>query len=167
MKKLAALFGCLFSVAVLVTACFSLNTGAQWKASAPQLEAVGTVQEIVTDIQMPHGPKGQSASYIYVEFMTTSRVHFVIPFRSLDMLALQVDVPALEVPESEEYTNVGSSGSCSSDASFCTTAVTSYTKKKRVKAYTKPGVSGYGLLRYHQCEGYLYCFDSFTELVKP
>lgn len=163
-EKSAAIVGIVIVVAVMALAALGTGrTSAQWKTGNPVFEAVGTVVSKNYQELMPVGPKGQEQVYIKIVFRTDDKTTFVIPFRPRDMEA----IPESIAPK-EARTVIESFGGgwtmCSSNG--CTTD-SRPPSSKETKYPSSPGFVAHGTLRYHNCEGYLYCFDSFTETEAP
>lgn len=148
--------------------------------------AYGTVLEKENGIRGPLITVGKDtwhAAYLYVKFKTEEGVTFVIPFRTPDIEAIPVpreefnrDTPA--VPAAKEYTvHVDASAYCSgsswvnSDGSVNSTPDNCKGQNYTVPASPArqaehihiPAVFPHGILKYHQCDGPFYCFDSWED----
>lgn len=143
-EKSAAIVGIVLVVAIMaLTALGTGKTSAQWKTGNPVFEAVGTVISKNYQELMPVGPKEQEQVYTKVVFRTDDKTTFVIPFRPRDIEAIPSEGNNIV------YWACGSAGACTFSSS------------------TPPSLTTHGILRYHNCDGYLYCFDSFTETEAP
>lgn len=129
-------------------------TNAEWKGSSgvPTLEAVGNVIA-KNQTEAPKSAKGAERIYLKVDFATDDGTIFVIPFREHDMEAIPLSVPAHEEQTGGVSWTCGSNNGCQQ---YSTPVIT-----RKV-----PAVTGHGILRYHQCDGYFYCFDSFKGTAK-
>ena len=144
-EKSAAVVGILSIMILMVLVGLGAGNplGAQWKDGGNKYEAVGTVLSREYQVLSPTGPKGQADTYTKVVLRTDDKTTFVIPFRSLDVEAIPT----------------GSAGG------FITWSCDHNGNCVPFRAYSTGDT--HGILRYHLCQGWMYCFDSFTETPDP
>ena len=161
-KKAFCAWGSIFSLGILVLMGLSLGVAvrAQWQtgADAKTFSAVGTVVRKM-EAETPLGPKGQPATYLYVEFKTDDKTTFVIPFRHADVEAIPSSRPA-----EPEHTETSGGGYYICDGNSGCRQKVGPVRTEQFPA--KAAYDAHGILRYHLCQGWQYCFDSFTETSK-
>jgi hypothetical protein len=117
--------------------------------------AVGTIlwkgEAVVPGSRDSHG--NAHNFYLQVNFETDDKTTFVIPFRQDDMEA----IPVRTVDHIED--SGGTTGFNCELNGVCTAQAPSPVTHTKVL-----GDPAHGVLQYHNCDGFLMCFDSFTRL---
>jgi hypothetical protein len=154
-KQSASLLGIVVVFGLFIVVGLAVSgavTNAEWRGSSgvPSIEAVGSITS-KADAEAPNGPKGSERVYLKVDFLTDDGTIFVIPLRRHDLEAIPVSMPE---------TTGGGWYSCSGDGRCQQGGGPVVTRKV-------PAQLSHGILRYHQCDGDFYCFDSFKETPAP